>query len=130
LVQSEKTAEARMRLMWWLFATNDAGNAEVWRGALKDADADVRQWAVRLSVEQGRSGKVCCLNWSAWPERMRRRWCVWRWPAPCRVSLNPRAGGLRLRFSSMRRIRRSQFATDALVWRGGCGPSRNPGQGA
>jgi len=57
LVKSQESAEVRMRLMWWLFSTNAAENTEVWKERLRDSDADVRQWAVRLSVQQGPVGE-------------------------------------------------------------------------
>lgn len=53
LIGSDLPAETRLRLMWWLHATNDGSNPSAWKERLRDADADIRQWAVRLSVEQG-----------------------------------------------------------------------------
>ncbi|NBV85343.1 MAG: hypothetical protein EBS01_03550, partial [Verrucomicrobia bacterium] len=57
LLGDQPSAEVRLRLMWWLFSSNAPGNAAVWLERLKDADADVRQWAVRLSVQQGPVGE-------------------------------------------------------------------------
>jgi putative membrane-bound dehydrogenase-like protein len=53
LLANQPNPETRLRLMWWLNAVGDAGNLAVWKGQLRDADADVRQWAVRLIVQQG-----------------------------------------------------------------------------
>ena len=55
LLRSAKSAEVRLRLMWWLNAAQSLGNTSVWRERLQDPDPDVRHWAVRLIVEEGRT---------------------------------------------------------------------------
>jgi putative heme-binding domain-containing protein len=55
LLGSSKSADVRLRLMWWLSATQSPGNPSVWKERLQDPDSDVRHWAVRLLVEQSGS---------------------------------------------------------------------------
>ncbi len=51
LLLAEPSPEVRLRLMWWLHATNDPANAKLWLRLLKHPDAAVRQWAIQLSLE-------------------------------------------------------------------------------
>ena len=53
LITSSQSPETRLRLMWWLNATGDAGNLNVWKEKLRDSDDNVRQWGIRLIVQQG-----------------------------------------------------------------------------
>lgn len=53
LIGSKLPPETRLRLMWWLHATNDRLNIATWEERLRDSDADVRQWAVQLIAERG-----------------------------------------------------------------------------
>ena len=51
LLKTTESAEVRLRLMWWLHATRDAGNAEIWKTLLADQDPYVRLWAIQLALE-------------------------------------------------------------------------------
>jgi putative membrane-bound dehydrogenase-like protein len=53
LIGSSLPSETRLRLMWWLNATNDSSGRQAWKERLRDSDADVRQWAVQLLAERG-----------------------------------------------------------------------------
>ncbi len=52
MLGTETSVDVRLRLMWWIHATNHSGNQTLWLRLLTDPEAAVRQWAIQLGLEK------------------------------------------------------------------------------
>jgi hypothetical protein len=58
MLSTEPSVDVRLRIMWWIHATNPSGNQALWLRLLTDQEAAVRQWAIQLGLEQGLANRA------------------------------------------------------------------------